>query len=242
MKVYRASIAFMTLGLGLTASHVWPQPGPSLPLVVERTAVIDRQVSVTVRNIGSRTITAWGVRGRVTYTNGASEVVEMFSDGSIGGFRDGPADTARTFASGSTVIGGIGSRLRDSVVSGISISPAAVVFDDGPAVGDEQVIRRVFALRGRERRALHLVDTVLSEEVSQRADAWSAITAAQRRLDEVADDEIRQSVAYRNVRRNLSLAFELDGENRINLGERLRHIKEDMRTRRAAADRHHERR
>jgi diaminopimelate decarboxylase len=112
--------------------------------------LFERQVSVTVRNASEQTITAWGVRGSVTYETGEPEKIEMYTDGFATGF----GRAHRTFEPGEAVTALCGLVLRDVPVKSINLAPTALVFADGSARGDAGIIQRVFDRRARDRRVL----------------------------------------------------------------------------------------
>jgi hypothetical protein len=236
-------ITLTGLGFGLFASQMWAQPAPLAGLVVERTAVVDRQISVTVRNTSSQRITAWGVRGQVTYDSGKSETVETYFDGAITGFPDGPVYKARTFDPGTSLTRSCGIVLG-ALVTEISLAPSVVVFEDRTAAGDERIIRNVFDYRARERQAMHAIDKILFGEASSSfRDTSASVARLQSSLAAVADDAtIRDSFAYRSVTQDLSLALRLEPQDETKLQKRLREILEAARARLVKAEEHYKRR
>ena len=213
--------------------------GESSPrLVIERTAVVGKQVAVTVRNAGPLTITAWGVGGFVSYETGEPESVEMSSDGAITGFLvpEGASFTLRPFEPGVVLTSDCGVRLRDTPVKAVSLVPTAVVFADGAAVGDERTIKRIFESRARERRVLRTIFQILSDvEASTRSiDASASIAAAQARLEAAGqDDEVRDSAFYKNVVQNLTIASSVFARDPTRLRGQFQLLVNDAHKRRA---------
>ena len=211
-------------------------------LVIEKALVVDRHLVLAVRNSSPRRITAWGVRGRVTFDGSAEQMVEEVFDGYESGFYLSPDHKPVVFVPGATVTKRLSVRLRDSLVTSAALAPTAVVFGDGTATGQDGVIAFVFAQRARERRACEILETVLTRHVGTVADAFTAATLIERALDDAADDHIRDTRQYRSFRRNLAHAMELASANRVNLGERLRQMQLDIRSRRAIAEANYRRR
>jgi hypothetical protein len=240
-RSYRILLLTLVIALqsgGLAAQSV----ATGLPLLVEETHVVDRFIVLTVRNVDARTMTAWGVRGLVTFDGGVTQWVDMTIDAYQSGFHDESTGKPVVFVPGATVTARIGVRLRDGVVSGVSLVPTAVVLDDGTASGDEQAIETMFAVRARERRACQLIESVLARHLAAVRDPLDAIHLIERDLDGAADDEVRQTRPYSSFRQNLSIAVERASSRQLDLEERLREMQADVRSRRAAADNHYRRR
>ncbi len=224
--------------------HATAQVGEPPGLVIDRTAIVERQVSVTVRNTSEQSITAWGVRGLVTYETGQPEKIEMYADGFATGFPDGTG-SVRAFAPGETLSRLCGIVLRDIPVKSISLTGTALVFADGSSAGDEQVIQRVFDRRARDRRVLQTLESVLNQvEASTKSmDASAAIAEARARLLGVAEDvEIRESGFYRNIVDNLTLATRFHAQDANRLRAMFSSQVDDARRWRAAAEQHYQRR
>jgi hypothetical protein len=214
-------------------------------LVVDRTSVIGQQVSVTVRNTAKKTITAWGVRGSVTYETGQEDSIEMYADGFANGFPERDGSAARTFDPGRAVTRFCGIELRSIPVKAVSLRPMAVVFADGSSAGDERIIQGVFDYRARERRVLQTLGSLLDSIDSSTTDqnVHSAIGAAQSQLIVTGDDaEVRDSASYKNVMDNLALADRLYSRDLVRLRQQFRNVVDDVRKRRAAAEQHYQRR
>lgn len=245
MKSHCGFALFVLLGLTFVASKASAQVSQVPGLVIERTAVVGKQVAVTVRNAGPLTITAWGVRGFVSYETGEPESVEMSSDGAITGFLvpEGASFTLRPFEPGVVLTSDCGVRLGDTPVKVVSLVPTAVVFADGAAVGDERTIKRIFESRARERRVLRTIFQILSdvEASTQSLDASASIAAAQARLEAAGqDDEVRDSAFYKNVVQNLTIASSVFARDPTRLRGQFQLLVNDAHKRRALADQHYQ--
>ncbi len=69
-----------------TLAAASPQSDPLQAMPVWKAEVIDRWVVLTLRNTSADTITAWAVRGTVTYDDGSTEMTGASSDGALTGY------------------------------------------------------------------------------------------------------------------------------------------------------------
>ncbi len=103
MKAHRFRVVLLTLILGLQSDILRLQLSPVVSLAIRETQVGDGHIVVTVRNASTRTITAWGIRGRVTFDGGATQHVGMVADGYESGFGGEPGAEAALFVPGATI-------------------------------------------------------------------------------------------------------------------------------------------
>ena len=147
--------ALLALVAGLAASApAQAQPAPLLPLVVDEATVlpgapgepVTDRVSVTVRNPGTRTIVAWGVRGQVEFADGKTRPIGLSTDGAIvtlnqRGSSVLPPDGRYTI----TADAASRPTARREDVRAVTARATFVIFDDDTALGDERSIGFHFA-------------------------------------------------------------------------------------------------
>lgn len=244
MKCYGAALLLAVGISGLAPVSVSTQPVVARALAVERIDVEDGFLVITIRNTADRAITAWAIRGRIDYTDGTSQQPsESSSDGFISGFPlQGQPYAFRAFEPGTTLRRTRRIRTAGRTVSGGAFAPAAVVFDDGTAVGDETILARIFDYRARERRALQVLDALVNAGALTSMDPWLTAITLQRQLEAIEDTEIRQSLSYKGIAHNLSRAVREHAQNPAALRKLLGGVQVDTRGRRALADRHYQRR
>jgi hypothetical protein len=234
----------MFLISGFSFWSTTPQQSRSIPLVVEQTETIGSQLSVRLRNVGSRTIIAWGVRAHVTFADGAVREVAVSRDG-----YEAAALAVNGLAGGSPVLTAGARytqtveppRLRNSVAAIVAVSaqPILAIFDDDTAVGEESHVSYLFRARALNQRVWQLVERVLTEETERAPDALTALRAAEAALEAVQDNEIRMSSAYFEFRRTLAMG--LDPRFKKNPDQLVPQFLKDAGARRAAAEARSER-
>jgi hypothetical protein len=241
----RLGVALLGLALSLCALPSYAQ-APAVPgLIIDSTTVVGRQLRVTVRNVGTLPITAFGVRGVVSYETGDPEKIGLSSEGAVSGFPfpEGPSATWRPFRPGAVYSFDCGVQLRDSVVTAVSLVPVAVIFADGASAGDGHLIRELFDNRARERRVLRSIVQIFSDVENSRPplDASASIAEAQARLAAAGqEDAFRRSGNYNNVVLNLTLAGRLFAQDPARLAVRFTQMATDARRRHALAEQHYQ--
>ncbi len=166
-------------------------PGQSreLPLVVDRAHLVDDGdssgrsplVSVTIRNIGQRTVVGWGFRAEVRFSDGTSKSSTTTTDGyeSLGlemwnsvVLAPGATHTSQSWGPGPR---------RDPWVVGVSAEPILVIFDDDTARGDESHIEFLFQQRALNHRTWPIVEKALAQASAAATDPLDILTLFQRR-------------------------------------------------------------
>jgi ribosomal protein S13 len=245
MKVRHAWVPLtLTLVALPLAPSVHAQPLPGNSLTVVQVSDDHGVLSITVRNTSDQAITAWAIRGRVDYEDGKTERVGLSTDGFLFGFRTGvPPYEPRVFAPGSEMTSRLSAgRVGATIVRALSFVPTAIVFDNAQAVGDGQLIERIFANRQMEWRALEELDRVLNAESLRSFDPRSIVYTLEGQLEEITAADIRATLSYKQVRHNLSLTHDGDRTNEVAVRARLESIRATTRRNLGAARTHRERR
>jgi hypothetical protein len=177
----------------------------------------------------------------VTYEDGTNERVGMFADGFLTGFPEGQRYTRRAFDPGLTVTRRLGVQLRAASITSISIMPIAVVFDDGTALGDEGIISQIFPNRDRERRAILFLERLIKEELDLGGDLATSLSVIERRLREVRENEVRNSHTYVQLSQNLTPVPAPDAREKDTLRLTVQRLLDELRLRRALAEKHYSR-
>jgi hypothetical protein len=220
------------------------QSPTSLSFEVAATEVVERHLLITLRNTGTKPITAWGVRGEVTFDGGSTQIISHVSDGYADGFIDARQQGEWTFVQftpGLMLTGRSGIVLREPVVVSVVLTPHIVVFADSTALGDERVIQMVFATRVRERKAGQLIEDALARYIGTVADPAIAASLIDRDLQGLSDVDVRETRLYRTLRHNLALALKEPNAS-ASLAVRLQALQTRNRSLKAAADAHSVRR
>ena len=183
---------------------------PAIPVVVENVrvsrSVADTEVGdtyVTLRNTGSRTITAWGIVAEVRFSDGRVErrthTTDRFelADGRF--LRPGGTVTTRM----NTLRPNAASPTLGDVVTTVT----AVIFEDGSSIGDERLVDWLFHRRELHRRVWELLEASLQDETGtlDRAASFRNVEAA---FESKLDSELRNTSAYNLIRHRIGPAFE----------------------------------
>jgi hypothetical protein len=184
-----------------------------IPLIVEGVEILPadrenrspRQIAVQVRNVGTCTIVAWGLRGRVTFANGVSSAVGTGIDGYESAVRAVPDDPVLQVGAVYTIRMEIPSRDVAEPVSATAV-PIHAVFDDDTAVGDDRSVDFVFRQRALNARVWQLISQALDNAADGSTDAIAALRMAQAAL-EAAEEADRQSLPCREVQNRIRFAL-----------------------------------
>jgi hypothetical protein len=153
------------------------------PLVVDR-LVTGQHAHVTLTNTAQQPITAWALavvthpgQGR---THREVETVDGYLSEATHGIAGAPERLERLMPGQSRQIE------LDPLPDDAAVEVAAVVLDDGTALGDRQVVASIFDRRMKERDALGAVSAVFRDVLaSQHGEA--ALDALRARLDALAE-------------------------------------------------------
>ena len=225
------------LVLVLSSAPAAAQSDPLQAMPVWKAEVDNRWVVLTLRNTASETITAWAVRGRVTYEDGSTEGIGVSSDAGLTGYREGGADVPRAFTPGSSITTRFG-LVKDRRVTSLSIVPTLVIFANGMAIGDERAIAFTFESRRREHDALQLVAKLLADVMEKSGARWETLEAIDRRMDDPRTQSIRDSTAFGLVRQNVRLWMRSDQGDQERAAFRLQYLLGDIRSKLALAKEH----
>jgi hypothetical protein len=127
---------------------------------------------------------------------------------------------------------------RRDVVSASAFA-TFVIFDDNTAAGDEREIEHYFRQRALNHRAWPVIEQVLEEAMAVTPDPLMALFEFRERLARITDGEVKLSHAYRQLDRNLAMNLKI---TRPDHAPFLRAVVELVKARKAAAERHHQRR
>ena len=149
------------------------------PLVADH-LVTGPKSHVTLTNTANQAISAWALAvtthpqpGR---THREIETVDGYLSVATHGIAGAPERLERLMPGQSREIE------LDPIPDGASIEVAAVILDDGTAVGDEAIVAPMFARRARERDALGAVSQTFAEVLAARHGA-EALDTLRARLD-----------------------------------------------------------
>ncbi len=231
------AIAFLTfLGIPISAQ---PQ---KIPLIVERVEIVPARnglapdVAVTVRNIGTDIIEAWGVAGEARYENGVTKPFGVSADAyeamSLPESLRPPANRSKRLPSGGTAtITTMVSTVPPMQATDAAAYPTFAVFENDTAVGDEPLIQHTFSQRRLSQRVWRLASETLKSALKQGVDLDQAAASTVAVL-EGAGDDVNRSIAFSIIRRTLSSSNP----------NKLQQLQMEIDGRLAAADRHAERR
>ena len=219
---------------------------PDLPLVVERAEVAPGgpsaqgpdQISVSVHNAGDKTIVAWGVRSQITFADGKT---------SGGGVSIDEVEYRGLERRGSRVLppggrhtitfGGLPSKRQATDVRTVTAKAEFVILDDDTALGDENTIVRYFTRRAENQRAWPTIETAFTDAMAQSSDPRQQLIDARTNLEAIAEDE-RTTEAYTSIHRDLTVNSRIAPDP----AGLLKRLVDEIRSRRAAADAHYQRR
>lgn len=222
----------------------------TFPLVVERVEFVPSGTvpdgrwgtEVTLFNAGPRTIHAYGFRTVLTLPDGklaqggqSTDAYETRERHSHPGYEDecsGPLAARRRCRASSTPRAAI-----DPVSAKAFVS--FMIFEDDTAVGDEREIEFYFRHRALNHRAWPVIEGILNEALAASSDPLMVLFEFRERLARVADGEVKLSRAYQEMDRHLAINMKIPRDDQ---GPFLRSIVEMVKTRRADAERHHQRR
>lgn len=172
-----------------------------LPLIVERTMIvppdqeqhIGRRIATTVRNNGTKTIVAWGLRGELRLVGQLPRVIGFTVDGyevQTGCVR-GRGEVLAPDAQFTEMLQFPTDEL-DVQIEDMRISASAVVFDDDSAIGDQKDIGFFFDRRATSRREWAVAEKVLTAAMDAHPGATEALDAAERDWNAAVDDAMRK--------------------------------------------------
>lgn len=241
MVVRALSLLLLTL-----ASVGWPamlaaQPMTSVPLVVEKAAIVENQVHVTVKNVGKQTVVAWGVEARVKFADGTSQWLGATTDAYEAPVHKSPYSSL--LRPGGTYTLGLPAQVRnpeDAV--DVSAAPTVVVFDDDRAAGDERRVDYLFQDRARNEQVWRRIEAALVAAASRSTEPLSVLENLDAELESVDDKATRESLAFQEMRHKVSKAIRPDQFEKRSVGQRLTELQSEVRSRRAAAEAHAKRR
>jgi hypothetical protein len=90
------------------------------------------------------------------------------------------------------------------MIASISAEPVLVVFDDDTASGDPSFVDRVFRKRALNQRVWQLVENAFTGAIARSGDAKAALRLTETELEGVEDPAVRNTAAYREIRRTLT--------------------------------------
>jgi hypothetical protein len=222
-----------------TTINAQPQ---TLPLIVEQVQIVPARdgmpggVAVTVRNIGTEVIEAWGVAGEVKYPNGTTRRMGVSTDTyetmSLPESLRPAADRSKRLLPGksATITDGV-SPTPPMEPTDAAAYPSFAVFEDDTAVGNERSIESIFSFRRLNQRVWRLAFETLTSALKQGLDDEQAAASTLAAL-EAAGKEVSQSIACSIVRRTLASYNP----------NKFQQLEMEIRSRLTAADKHAERR
>jgi hypothetical protein len=223
------------------------QSTETLPVIVDRVEVVGCedgacQVLVTVRNTGSRTVIAWGIRTTANLPDGTSVKSTTFTDSYDAAAR--PSGVSRILVPNGTsrIRSGLSPAQVSKAVGTPSSQAIVAVFDDDKAIGDESLVERIFERRLLNQRAWQVIEETLVNARARALDAGQAIQSADAELAAIRDEDIRNSAPYAEIRRSLSgqdssIAKRIDPRSKGTPEEQLlKDLLENVRLRRQIAE------
>jgi hypothetical protein len=227
-----------------------PPPTAALPLVVERVESLPPEAertrvadtAVTLFNAGTGTIHAFGIRTQLTLADGKTIVGGASADR-----YERPEPPTRPSPRGDCG-GALAPKRRCTMWTGpdgrrdaVSASGFAtfVIFDDNTAAGDEREIEHYFRQRALNHRAWPVIEQVLAEAMAVTPDPLRALFEFRERLARITDGDVTLSHAYQQLDRHLAMNLKM---TRPDHAPFLRSIVALVKTRKAAAERHYQRR
>jgi hypothetical protein len=237
------------VGVGLLmASAVGGQvvPGAApMPLVVEQVQIVParsgkgREVEVTIFNRGPRTIHAWGIRIEATTAEGRPTTGGLSTDAydsestrpDSGPLQPGGRRTVHP--------GGYWPEGKEPTILSLTVEPKFLIFDDNTAIGDEQEIEHYFQRRARNRRAWPVLEKILAGATAAEGDPLLRLVQVQDELAGLQDGEAKASDAGQWLDRMLSMNLKIRSLDHAAFLERLM---TSVQARKAAAERHYQRR
>lgn len=237
--------AGLVMALHALSSVASAQSPQTTPIVVESVRInqparegLPREVAITVRNTGARTIEAWGVTGEVRYANGITRPLGVSTDtyetALLPEAMRPPAGVSKRLPPGGRAT--ITASVPDVALvapADAAAFPSFAIFEDDTAVGDEALIEYTFARRRVNQRAWRLADEALTTTLARGLPADQVLAAIVDAMN-AADNELKNSVAFSILRRSMSSSRPS--------GEILLRLRGEVASRRAAADGHAERR
>jgi hypothetical protein len=167
-------LAALTIVAGMSAAD--------LPLATSR-LVVGPNSRVTLTNTADQPVTAWGLATITHPTGGGTHRDVEIADGYLSEATHGlPGATERL----ERLMPGQSREIAlDPVPDGAAVEIIAVVLDDGTALGDEPIIREIFARRVKERDALGAVAGAF-RDVLRSEQGVAALDALRSRLTAIA--------------------------------------------------------
>lgn len=206
----RTVILIASLVLIGSTSERSTQPGALGDLIVEEASIDPSapsetgRIVVRVRNQGTRTIVAWGIRATLTDSNGVA--------GNAGGGIDGFEYDVRALRDDPVLrpnytytIRLHPSRRGFEPVS-VTASPDYAIFDDNSAVGDERSIEMWFERRAREAAGWQFVERAVEEALASATAADAVLRLVDAKVA-AAPKEIRDSSAGWQVPQRIRIAL-----------------------------------
>jgi hypothetical protein len=167
-------LAALTIVAGMSAAD--------LPLATSR-LVVGPNSRVTLTNTADQPVTAWGLATITHPAGGGTHRDVEIADGYLSEATHGlPGATERL----ERLMPGQSREIAlDPVPDGAAVEIIAVVLDDGTALGDEPIIREIFARRVKERDALGAVAGAF-RDVLRSEQGVAALDALRSRLTAIA--------------------------------------------------------
>jgi hypothetical protein len=170
---------------------------PKLPLSVDRTSTSNgppggpMMLSINLHNNGTKDITAWGYWIALRLDDGTTRQDPRTSDALPA---TEPADyivAANGFRTETFFLPDV----RPATVTGVTVTVAAVIFDDAMASGDESLLTSLFARRAQHRQTWNALHTLVSEAQARYSDPSEVLEKVKADI-EVADPKLRDSGDY----------------------------------------------
>jgi hypothetical protein len=208
MKFQRCGGLLLLSGwFALVGSAPLALQSPHFPLAVDRVWIHDadpqtnrpKLIYFTIHNRGDRTITAFGLRAEIRLADGTNTQTTLTVDTAVSMRAANP----EVLPPGNRFTGSAGLVPPPSAVD-VAAMPAAVVFDDDTALGDETLIARIFAGRAVHQRFWRLLEQIVSDVTQVISDADTALRTIDTRLEAAADADIAKTAVYAEIRRRMS--------------------------------------
>ena len=220
------------------------QPTSSVPIVIDQVQLAEAgrpggsaEAMVTARNTGKVTIIAWGVAGDVRYSNGETRRIGVSTDTyealPVPETPPLPPDRSKRIPPGGIAVlsTSFPALLPEASATGAAALPTFAVFEDDTAVGDEREIDRVFERRRLNLRVWRIADETFAAALARGLNNDQAFAEIMKALQD-AGDEVRNSMAASILSRTLG---------RSRTPQAYEHLRAEIVRRRAAAERHSER-
>jgi len=232
----------------VVASVMGGQAAPSvapMPLVIEQVQIVParsgkgRELEVTIFNPGPRTIHAWGITAELTGAEGRTSKGGLSTDAyeyesispESGPLR--PGSRRRVYPGNHWPDG------KEPTILSLNVEPKFLIFDDNTAVGDELEIEHYFQRRARNHRAWPVLEKILTKAAAAGGDPLLALVQVRDELAALKDGEAKASDAWRWLDSMLSMNMKIQT---LDHAAFLEHLMKSLQMRKAAAERHYQRR